>query len=80
MELTFAKNFKDKKNFCCYFSSKRLKKDYMGPLLNGAGDLVTDTQKSEVLLVGSIPVACRTLQDVSLIGFVYFPMFKTNQI
>lgn len=80
MDLTIAKDIKDKRPSVATLSSKRLKKDYIKPLLNRAGDLVTDIQKAEVLLVGSIPMACRTSQDVRLIGFVHFPIFKTNQI
>lgn len=80
MELTFAKDIKDKKRFYCHFSSKRLKKDYAGPLLNEASDGVTDTQIAEVLLTGSTPVACRASQDASLSGFMHFQMLNTNHI
>lgn len=80
MELTFAKDVKDKTSFDCHFSSKRLEKDYVGPVLNGASYLVTDAQIAEVLLIGSIPVACRASQDASLSGFMHFQMLNTNQI
>jgi len=80
IELTFTMDIKDKQSLCCHFSSKLLKKDCVGPLLNEAGDLVTDRQKAKALPIGSIPVACRTSDDVSLIEFVHFLVFKTNQI
>lgn len=80
MDLTIAKDIKDKRPSVATFKQQKIEKNYMKPLLNRAGDLVTDIQIAEVLLIGSIPMACRTSQDVSLIGFVHFLIFKTNQI
>lgn len=48
--LSVTRNVKDKKRFYKYINSKRKTKENMGPLLNGAGALVTkDTEEPEVL-------------------------------
>ena len=51
MELNLARDVKDnKKGFCKYIGDKRKTRENVGPLLNEAGDLVTqDMEKAEVL-------------------------------
>lgn len=40
----------NKKGFCRHRNSKRMRRESMGPLLNGAGELVTnDMEKAMVL-------------------------------
>ena len=60
MELNWARDVKDnKKVFFKYFSRKRMTGENVGPLLNGAGALVTkDMEKTELiqsLLLRSAP-------------------------
>ena len=50
--MTLTRDIKGKKrSFCCYISSKRLNKENVGSLLNGAGDFVTtDTYRAEIYI------------------------------
>lgn len=52
LEVTLTRDIKGKKrSFCRYISSKRLNKENVGSLLNGAGDFVTtDTYRAEVYI------------------------------